>query len=57
LAHAVRQLFAGHLDRSATRRYAEQFSWEATRAGQMELFHRIISAPAECSGTRTAGTG
>jgi len=43
LADAVRRLFAHYPDRGATRRYAEQFSWDATTAGQLELFGRILS--------------
>jgi len=43
LADAVRRLFAHYPDRGATRRYAEQFSWDATTAGQLRLFSRILS--------------
>ncbi len=46
LAQAVRRLFGGSPDRGATRRYAERFSWDATTAGQLELFGRILSAGA-----------
>jgi glycosyltransferase involved in cell wall biosynthesis len=46
LAQAVRRLFARPPERGATRRYAEGFGWEATTAGQLELFGRIISASA-----------
>jgi len=46
LAVAVRRLFEHYPDRSATRRYAEQFSWDATTAGQLELFGRILSTGA-----------
>ena len=43
LATAVRGLFANLPDRDATRAYAEQFSWDATTQGQLELFGRILS--------------
>ena len=43
LATAVRGLFANLPDRDATRAYAEQFSWDATTRGQLELFGRILS--------------
>jgi len=46
LADAVRRLFEHYPDRGATRRYAEQFSWDATTAGQLELFSRILSTGA-----------
>ena len=46
LAGAVRRLFEHYPDRGATRRYAEQFSWDATTAGQLELFGRILSTGA-----------
>jgi glycosyltransferase involved in cell wall biosynthesis len=45
LAGAVRELFSSYPDRGATRRYAEGFSWDATTAGHLKLFSRIISAP------------
>lgn len=38
----VRRLFARKPDRAATRRYAEQFSWEETTRGQLQLFERVI---------------
>lgn len=44
LAQAVKYLFALAPDREATRRYAEQFGWDATTAGQLELFRRIAPA-------------
>ena len=40
----VRSLFAALPERAATRRYAEQFSWEATTAGQLALFNQILAA-------------
>ena len=45
LANAARGLFASYPDRGATRRYAEGFSWDATTAGHLRLFSRILSAP------------
>jgi teichuronic acid biosynthesis glycosyltransferase TuaC len=44
LARAVRTLFAHLPDRSATRRYAEGYSWKATAEGQLALFDRILTA-------------
>ena len=46
VADAVRGLFEHYPDRGATRRYAEQFSWDATTAGQVELFSRILATGA-----------
>jgi hypothetical protein len=36
-------LFADPPDRTATRVYAEQFSWDETTAGQLALFGSVIS--------------
>jgi teichuronic acid biosynthesis glycosyltransferase TuaC len=44
LAAAVRQLFASLPDRTATRAYAEQFSWDATTDGQLTLFRSLCHA-------------
>ncbi|UXH80926.1 glycosyltransferase family 4 protein [Roseateles amylovorans] len=44
VAEAVRRLRAAPRDRAATRRYAEQFSWDATTQGQLDLFHRVLAA-------------
>ncbi len=41
LAEAVRALFAQSTDRSATRAYAERFSWDATTKGQIEIFEAV----------------
>ena len=46
LAHAVRALLAKSPDRSATRRHAEQFGWEATTKGQLQLFKQILAPSA-----------
>lgn len=42
LAEAVKTLLAQYPDRAATRRYAEQFSWDATTRGQLDLFERVV---------------
>ena len=42
LADAVKDLLAHYPDRAATRRYAEQFSWDATTQGQLALFERVV---------------
>jgi teichuronic acid biosynthesis glycosyltransferase TuaC len=42
IAAAVRQLQAAPIDRAATRRYAEGFSWEDTTRGQINLFKGIL---------------
>lgn len=42
LAQAVTQLFSAYPDRAATRRYAEQFSWDATTEGQLAIFSRVL---------------
>ena len=43
IAAGVRALFAAPPDRAATRRYAEAFGWEATTAGQLALFRRVLA--------------
>lgn len=43
VAGGVGQLFAAAIDRQATRRYAERFSWDATTAGQLALFRKILA--------------
>lgn len=43
-AVACEKLFADYPDRRATRRYAEQFSWDATTAGQLQLFRTIMGS-------------
>jgi glycosyltransferase involved in cell wall biosynthesis len=42
VAVAVQRLFARRPDPAATRRYAERFSWDATTAGQLKLFARVL---------------
>jgi glycosyltransferase involved in cell wall biosynthesis len=41
IVDGVRKLFASRRDRRATRRYAEQFSWDMTTNGQLELFRKV----------------
>jgi len=50
LARAVTQLFMNYPDHAATRRYAEQFSWDDTTRGQIDLFRRILSARSHSAG-------
>ncbi len=42
VAAAVRRLRAERPARSATRRYAERFSWDDTTRGQLELFAKVL---------------
>ena len=44
LAAAVRAWEAAPIDRMLTRHYAEGFSWDATSAGQLAVFNRVLSA-------------
>ncbi|MGH8615613.1 MAG: glycosyltransferase family 4 protein [Gammaproteobacteria bacterium] len=44
LVTSVRALFANCPGRSATRHYAEQFGWESTTRGQLELFSEILES-------------
>lgn len=46
LADAARQLFAAYPQREDTRAHAETFGWDHTTRGQIELFSRIVAAPA-----------
>jgi teichuronic acid biosynthesis glycosyltransferase TuaC len=46
IANGVQRLFAALPDRVDTRAYAESFSWDATTAGQLALFRRVISGVA-----------
>jgi glycosyltransferase involved in cell wall biosynthesis len=50
IASGVRRLFAALPERSATRRYAEAFSWDETTAGQLALFRRVIAQRASAAG-------
>lgn len=40
-AAAINELLAAGVDRAATRRYAEGFSWQATTDGQLALFNAV----------------
>ena len=42
VAEGVLRLFRGLPTRAATRRYAEEFSWDATSEGQLRLFNEIL---------------
>lgn len=46
IAEGVRRLMARYPDRAATKAYAEQFSWDATTAGQIDLFRSLTAAKA-----------
>src|SRR5258705_6565372 len=43
IARAVRTLFANLPARTATREYAEGFSWDDTTRGQIAVFHCVIA--------------
>lgn len=53
LVEAVHALFTHYPDHLATRRYAEQFSWAATTAGQLDLFNDLLMAHRPCPAMRT----
>ncbi len=42
-AATIRALWARRPTRAATRAYAEAFSWDATSAGQLEVFRRVLA--------------
>ena len=44
IAQGIENLFANYPNREATRRYAENFSWDETTSGQETLFSQIIKA-------------
>src|SRR6185437_14643447 len=44
IANAVRRLFAALPKRSATRQYAERYSWQDTSDGQLRLFERVVQS-------------
>jgi teichuronic acid biosynthesis glycosyltransferase TuaC len=51
LARGIRDLQGSPPERSATRAYAERFSWDATTRGQLELFSSILEGrPAKQAG-------
>jgi glycosyltransferase involved in cell wall biosynthesis len=43
IAEAVRAIFAEPIDRSATRAYAERFSWDATTNGQLAILEAVCA--------------
>jgi glycosyltransferase involved in cell wall biosynthesis len=57
VALAVQRLFVRRPDPAATRRYAERFSWDATTAGQLKLFARVLQleAPGSIKSGLTTG--
>lgn len=44
LVSAANRLFEREIDRAATRRYAENFSWDRTTAGQLDLFRSLAGS-------------
>jgi teichuronic acid biosynthesis glycosyltransferase TuaC len=42
IVHAIAHLRGALPDKSATRAYAEQFSWQPTTEGQLALFRRVL---------------
>ena len=45
VAAGVNALFANYPEHSATRAYAEKFSWDDTTQGQIALFQKILARP------------
>lgn len=43
VAEGIKALFSNYPDRAKTRHYAEQFSWEATTVGQIDLFQKVMA--------------
>ncbi len=43
-ADAIRAVYATRPSRAVTRAYAEEFSWDATSAGQLEVFRGVLRA-------------
>jgi teichuronic acid biosynthesis glycosyltransferase TuaC len=54
IADALTTLRANYPDHAATRRYAEQFSWDATTQGQLDLFSKVLGAGANPAARRRA---
>ena len=44
IANGVKTLLAALPERQATRRYAEQFTWQQTSTGQYEIFAQIVQS-------------
>ncbi len=55
VAMGVRRLEQAWPERAATRRYAEQFGWDATTDGQLALFREIMDRRRSVPPTRQAG--
>ena len=54
IAARTRELLASKPDRAATRRYAEQFSWDDTTRGQLRIFSSITARAPAAGGTLRA---
>ena len=55
IAAGVRRLFAALPARTATRAYAERFSWDETTAGQLALFRRVREGSGTTGAANAAG--
>jgi glycosyltransferase involved in cell wall biosynthesis len=55
IAATVRAVMAQPIDRAATRRYAEGFSWDDTTRGQIDLFRSILDGTRAQTGPALAG--
>ena len=53
-AEAIRRQLSSPANRAATRAYAEQFSWDATTKGQLDLFQWVLRARSNARGVRAA---
>ena len=47
LQHGIQTLLSDHVDRQATRAYAERFSWEATTKAQLRMYGDVMQEAAE----------
>ena len=54
VTEAVRTLFAHAPRREATRRYAEQFSWDETTQGQLRVFRAALAGSGSAAAQRAA---
>ena len=50
LRQAITEMYSRQEDRAAVRKYAEQFSWDETTRGQIELFERLTAESYEARG-------
>jgi glycosyltransferase involved in cell wall biosynthesis len=57
IAASVRDLWADLPARAATRAYAEQFGWEATSRGQIDLFQQVLKEWGQGASRPLAGPG